>query len=159
MACGRPFAVVDLALFARQKFQAIELLGLASLQPAAEALDGVVAARKPEAIDQLLVDRHRVSPEAYLGLDPFAVGLTGRAGMTGERLEQGIGFPGRLPRWPGWGNLSLRAGGHGGSWLPDGGLCAGASHQLADGFAIDAGLSGDLVLRDVALKERDDRTF
>jgi len=84
------------------------------LKPSAEALDGVVAAREAEAIDQFLVDRHRVAPEAYLRFDPLPVRFTGRAGVTGQRSVQGVGCFGRWPRWPGWGNLSVPACGHGG---------------------------------------------
>ena len=64
----------------------VEALRLPPPQRAHKALDRVVAVRKAEPLDQILVDRLGVAPK--LLLDPAAVHLAGRAG---ERS-----------RWPGW---------------------------------------------------------
>ena len=70
-------AVVDLGLFPGQKLQAVELFGLALAHAAAETLDAVVAALEAVAIHQFLVDRHGVTAQANLGLDPRPVQFAG----------------------------------------------------------------------------------
>jgi hypothetical protein len=57
----RPFAIVDLRLFAGGEFQSIKLGRLVCDQRAGKALDAVIAGRKPELIDEVLVDRREVA--------------------------------------------------------------------------------------------------
>ncbi|MHB8258391.1 MAG: hypothetical protein ACYDHY_16410 [Acidiferrobacterales bacterium] len=119
-------------------------------------LDAVVAACKALVVDEFLVDRHSIAAEAHLRLDPVTVGLTGRAGGGGEPTP-GLGAH---RRWPGWGNLTPGAGGHGGIWPRVGDECrAHGVCEFADRLAIDAGLSGDFVLRHLTFQERQHRVF
>jgi hypothetical protein len=94
------FAVIDLYLLARGKFKPVELLRLPGHEHAGEALDAVVAGGEAEPVNQVLVDRRVVTAQAQLLGDEGAVRLARR------------GRQGRCSRWPGWGNLGVRAGGH-----------------------------------------------
>ena len=121
IACRSALAVVDLRLFGHGELEPIELLGFAFAQRPTEALHTVVAMRKAELVDQLLIDGYRVAPQAHLRFDPFPVRLTGRARV---RRQASAEVPTALPRppgpvarvgefaslarrsrWPGWGNL------------------------------------------------------
>ena len=98
-------------------------------------------------LDQVLVDRHRVSPELHLRLDPRAVRLARR----GRGRRGSVRRRDRLSRWPGWGNLAaagLRAGGH------PGGICR--PRVVADRLAIHPRAPGDLPMRRAALEQRVD---
>jgi hypothetical protein len=99
-AGGSALAVVHLHLLAGQEGQAIELLGLLVAQLCTEAFDRVVLTSKAVLVDQVLVDGRGVSLEPQLGFDELAPGFA-----------QGGGHRPRS-RWPGWGNLTYRAGGH-----------------------------------------------
>ena len=77
VARQRPLAVIDLGLLGGAKLQPVEGLRRFRLQVPAEALDGVVAVAKAEAVDQVLVDRHGIAPETHLRLDPGAMILAG----------------------------------------------------------------------------------
>lgn len=99
-ACGRALAVVHLHLLAGQEGQAIELLRLLVAQLCAEAFDRVVLASKAVLVDQVLVDGRGVALQTQLSFDEPAPGFA-----------QGGGHRPRS-RWPGWGSLLCRAGGH-----------------------------------------------
>jgi hypothetical protein len=83
-------------------------------------------------VDQVLVDRRGVALQAQLRLDELAVPLARRGRAQGRRS-----------RWPGWGNLRRRAGGH------PGGICSlrgKAPVVQADRLAIDPREPLDLAL-------------
>ncbi len=126
-------------LLAGQKGQAVELLGFLVPEPGTEALDRVVLAGKAVLIDQILVDRRGVALAAQLRLDELPVGF---AKGSARRIDS---------RWPGWGNLICRAGGHSGGIGPP--LLQPALAVAPDRLAVDACLTGDLALRCVALQQ------
>ena len=75
---------VHLRFFPRPALQHIEALGLAQLQRAHEALDGVVPVREAVGLDQVLVDADRVAAQLHLRLDPLAMRCAARAGLPGR---------------------------------------------------------------------------
>ena len=128
---------IDLGFLAGLALEHVEALGVPPPQRAHEALDRVVAVRKGEPLDQILVDRLGVAPELNLLADPAAVHLTGRVGQRS--------------RWPGWWGIlsaanrtlaALRAGGHPGGFCP-GQLPANAPDRLAihPGHPLDLALA------------------
>jgi hypothetical protein len=157
-AGGRTLAVVDLHLLARQEGQTVELLGLAVAQLARKALDGVVGAGIAVKIHQVLVDGHGVAAQAQLGLDEGAVRLASRGR---GRCHRGQWRCQRRRRWPGWGNLLRRAGGHPrGVGGHPGGICrSGGGEPLlvaADRLAIDPRDALDLALAGAGLQQGPD---
>ena len=141
--------VVDLSLLAGEELKTIKLLGIAVSQRAHKPLDALVAGRKAKLIDQVLVNRLRISLQADLFFDPRPMHFAGRAGQAaGDRRS-------RHPksRWSGWGNLVLRAcraGGH----FP-GGICLRTSPQRSvtpNRLAIDTRQPLNLALAGFAIK-------
>ena len=133
-----PFTVVHLHLLPGQEGQAVELLRLLVAQLGRKALDRVVLPGKAVLLDQVLEDGHGVALQTQLRFDELAVGFA-----------QGGGHRHRS-RWPGWGNLLCRAGGH------PGGICLLLQPALAiasDRLAVDAGDAGDLALWGIALEQ------
>lgn len=146
------FAIVDLRFFARGKLKTVELLGINVAQGANETLDALVAGGESELVDQILIDRLRVAPQADLLLDPFAMRFACRAGEIERCDRTGIGGC----RWSRqWGSLrfgGFRAGGH------RGGVCCSGLLRLedrliaTDRLAVDARESLDLALALVAFE-------
>ena len=138
----RTFTVVDLDFLAGGELQPVELFWFARAQPAHEALDAVVCAVEAEPVDQVLVDRHGVAVQPDLGLDELAVRLACR----GRRDHRS--------RWPGWGNLLCRAGGH------PGGICPLLGQPLlvrTDRLAVDTGDALNLALTGTLGQQRRNR--
>ena len=72
------FAIVHLSFLARGKREPIKLNGIDLTQLAPKSLDTVVATRKPEPIDQVLVDGGVVAAQAQLFGDERPVGFAQR---------------------------------------------------------------------------------
>jgi len=145
----RALAIVDLSLLAGEELKTIKLLGIALSQRAHKPLDALVAGRKAKPIDQVLVNRLRISLQADLFFDPRPMHFAGRAGQAAG------GRRSRHPksRWSGWRNLALRAcraGGHfpGGICLRSSPLRSVTPYRLA----IDTRQPLNLALAGVAIK-------
>ena len=59
----RPFAVVHLHLFARQKGQTIKLFGFPNPKLGNKPFDGVVRPGKAMCVDQILIDRYGIAAQ------------------------------------------------------------------------------------------------
>jgi len=156
-----PLAVVDLHLFARHEGQAVELLGLAVAQLVGEALDGVVGADVAVQIHQVLVNGHGVATQPKLGLDEGAVGFAGRCRWRNSGRRHCRRHGRSRCRWPGWGNLLRRAGGHPqGAGGHPGGICRSGSGEpllvTADRLAIDPREALDVTLAGAGLQQGPD---
>jgi hypothetical protein len=98
-------------------------------------------------VDQVLVDGRGVALEAQLRFDEGAVGLA----MRDSGGDCGDGGGSQRGRWPGWGNLSCRVGGHpGGVWR----LRGVASLVGTDRLAINAGDAFNLALTGLGFEQR-----
>jgi len=86
-------AIIDLRLFVGTECEPIELRWLDRLQGHHEALHAVVSRNETKPIDQILVNRHRVTAEQNRCLDELAVWLAAR-----RRL-----FATGQSRWAEWG--------------------------------------------------------
>lgn len=145
----RALAIVDLSFLAGEELKAIKLLGIGVPQRAHKPLDALVAGRKAKSIDQVLVNRLRISLQAGLFFDPCPMRFAGRAGLAaGDRRT-------RPPksRWSGWRNLAVHAHPAGGHF--PGGICLRTSPQrpvTPDRLAIDPRQPVDLALAGVAIE-------
>ena len=74
------FAIIDLSFFAGGERETIELLGINVAQGAHETLDALVARGECELVDQILINRRRVSPQADLLFNPLAMRFVCGAG-------------------------------------------------------------------------------
>ena len=96
------FAIIDLSFFAGGERETIELLGINVAQGAHETLDALVARGECELVDQILINRRRVSPQADLLFDPLAMRFACGAGEI-ERCRLAGSLSSRWSRR--WGSL------------------------------------------------------